>query len=79
MKYLLDTQVVIWYYETSSKLPKKIEDLIDDASINVYICSASLWEIAIKTNLGKLSLELPLDDFSHLARTKRCYNQMKDL
>ena len=63
MKYLLDTQVVIWYYETSSKLPKKIEDLIDDASINVYICSASLWEIAIKTNLGKLSLKLPLGDF----------------
>ena len=62
MKYLLDTQAVIWYYEESPKLPKNMEALIDDVSNNVYICSASLWEIAIKTSLGKLSLKLQLDD-----------------
>ena len=70
MKYLLDTQAVIWYYEISPKLPKSIEDLIDDASIDVYICSASLWEIAIKTNLGKLSLKLPLDDLLYSIRNR---------
>ena len=63
MKYLLDTHAVIWYYENSSELPEKIEELIDNPAISIYICSVSLWEIAIKINLRKLNLKLPLDEF----------------
>ena len=62
MRYLLDTHVIIWYYENSAELPVTIEDLIDNPAINIYICSISLWEIAIKLNLGKLSLKLSLDE-----------------
>ena len=60
MSYLLDTHAVIWYFENSLELPGKIEELIDDPTISIYICSISLWEIAIKINLGKLNLRLPL-------------------
>jgi len=62
MSYLLDTHAVIWYFENSLELPGKIEELIDDPTISIYICSISLWEIAIKINLGKLNLKLPLDE-----------------
>ena len=63
MKYLLDTHVIIWYAEDSSELPKKITDIIDSPENEIYISSISLWEIALKVSLGKLDLELPLDEF----------------
>ena len=62
MKYLLDTHAVIWYLEDSPELPKKITELIDDPEISIYICSVSLWEVAIKMNLSKLELNLPFDE-----------------
>ena len=65
MNYLLDTHAVIWYFEDSSELPKKITELIDNPEISIYICSVSLWEIAIKMNLGKLDINLPLDELLH--------------
>ena len=62
MKYLLDTHAIIWYFEDSPELPKKITELIDDPEITIYICSVSLWEIAIKMNLGKLDINLPFEE-----------------
>jgi len=62
MKYLIDTHVVIWYCEDSLDLPEKIYKIIDNCEDNIYISSASLWEIAIKMNIGKLSLKLSLGE-----------------
>ena len=61
MKYLLDTHVLIWYFEDSQRLPKEMAELIDNPINYVYISSASLWEIAIKMSLGKLNLSLSLN------------------
>jgi len=63
MRYLLDTHAVIWYAEDSSELPKKVIDIIDNPENEIYISAVSLWEIALKVSLGKLDLELPLDEF----------------
>jgi len=63
MRYLLDTRAIIWYAEDSLELPKKIKDIIDNTENEIYISSTSLWEIALKVSLGKLDLELPLDEF----------------
>jgi PIN domain nuclease of toxin-antitoxin system len=60
MKYLLDTHAIIWYFEASPELPKKIRDIIHNDETGIYISSVSLWEIAIKINLGKLNLKLQL-------------------
>ena len=62
MKYLLDTHVLLWYYENSSQLHGKIQALIDDRESEIYISIASLWEISIKLGLGKLSLKISFDD-----------------
>jgi PIN domain nuclease of toxin-antitoxin system len=62
MKYLLDTHVVIWYLEDSSNLSGKVKEIIDDPENDIFIYSVSLWEIAIKMNLGKLRLDLTLDE-----------------
>jgi PIN domain nuclease of toxin-antitoxin system len=52
---LLDTHAFIWYSEDDSKLPESIKTEIETAD-RVYSSIASLWEIAIKLSIGKLSL-----------------------
>ena len=52
---LLDTHAFIWYSEDDPKLPESIKTDIETAD-RVYISIASLWEIAIKLSIGKLSL-----------------------
>jgi PIN domain nuclease of toxin-antitoxin system len=52
MKYLLDTHVVIWYYENSTEISRTAEKLIDNDANIKYIHSISLCEIAIKINLA---------------------------
>ena len=61
MKYLIDTHVIIWLAKNSHEVPRRIKELIEQPENEIYICSVSLWEIAIKVSLGKLDLELPLD------------------
>ena len=62
MKCLLDTHALIWYFEDSPHLPEEAKKIIDDAENSIYICSASLWEIAIKVGLDKLKINLNLDE-----------------
>lgn len=54
--FLLDTHTFIWLSENDTNLPNNLRDMIDIAD-RVYLSIASLWEIAIKLNLGKLSLQ----------------------
>jgi PIN domain nuclease of toxin-antitoxin system len=37
--------------------------MVDDAENTVHICTISLWEIAIKVNLGKLKLNWTFNEF----------------
>jgi len=60
MRYLIDTHVIIWLAKNSHEVPKRIKELIEQPENDIYICSVSLWEIAIKMSLGKLELGLPL-------------------
>ena len=62
MRYLLDTQVIIWLAENSYKLPLRIKEIVRRSENEIYISSVSLWEIAIKMNLGKLDIDFTLDE-----------------
>jgi hypothetical protein len=57
---LLDTHTFIWLSENHSSLPAPLKDQIDTAD-TVYLSIASLWEIAIKVQLGKLALNQPYE------------------
>ncbi|GCA91633.1 type II toxin-antitoxin system VapC family toxin [Microcystis aeruginosa] len=54
--FLLDTHTFIWLTENDSNLPDNLREEIDFAP-EVYVSIVSLWEIAIKLNLGKLALQ----------------------
>lgn len=53
MKYLLDTQLLLWAAQGSSRLSSKARKLIEDDDNTLVFSAASLWEIAIKAGLGR--------------------------
>ena len=61
MKYLLDTHTLLWFLADDKKLSRSARLLIENASHESVVSVASLWEIAVKTGLGKLHLERPFD------------------
>lgn len=62
MEYLLDTHAFLWFINGDSQLSEKAKNVIMDPETEKYISIASLWEIAIKVNLGKLSLDISYTD-----------------
>ncbi|MCL1882528.1 MAG: type II toxin-antitoxin system VapC family toxin [Defluviitaleaceae bacterium] len=54
MKYLLDTHAAKWALDDATKFSLTTGALIEDSSSPLYISIASVWEVAIKTSIGKL-------------------------
>jgi PIN domain nuclease of toxin-antitoxin system len=61
MKLLLDTQSFLWFISGDPKLSKTARQLIETVDNQSYISMASLWEMAIKISLGKLTLDKPFE------------------
>ena len=53
MSFLLDTQVLLWVAGAPTKLSREARDLIEDSASAVCFSAASLWEVAIKSGLGR--------------------------
>jgi PIN domain nuclease of toxin-antitoxin system len=60
MTHLLDTHTLIWFLENDPQLPTVTRIQIQTAP-TLFISIASLWEIAIKANIGKLNLSFPFN------------------
>ena len=58
MTYLLDTHTLIWFLENDPRLPAVTRTQIETTP-TIFISIVSLWEIAIKANIGKLDLSFP--------------------
>jgi PIN domain nuclease of toxin-antitoxin system len=55
VRVLLDTQLLLWSLADAKRLPARARQMIEEAE--VYVSAASIWEIAIKVSLGKLSAD----------------------
>jgi PIN domain nuclease of toxin-antitoxin system len=62
MRLLLDTHAFIWLDIARNRLSATAQQAIQDPQNEVYLSLASVWEIQIKTQLGKMSLNLSLPD-----------------
>lgn len=60
---LLDTHAFIWFISGDQRLSPAARKLLDDRENEILISVASLWEIAIKHSLGKLTLERRFAEF----------------
>lgn len=59
MRLLLDTHVLIWLLEDPGKVAEPIRRAVRDDANEKLVSAASIWEAAIKSNLGRL--ETPED------------------
>ncbi len=61
-KLLLDTHTFIWWASDPNKLSKKSLALCEDRKNILFLSVASVWELQIKIQLGKIKLDVPLRD-----------------
>jgi PIN domain nuclease of toxin-antitoxin system len=54
---LLDTHLVLWAMQDSPRLSASARRFLREADA-VHVSAASIWEIAIKAGLGKLSIDV---------------------
>ncbi len=63
MKYVLDTQALLWFVNGDSSLPKKMSEQFITNENQIFISYVSIWEIGIKNAIGKLHLSKNLQYF----------------
>lgn len=56
MKILLDTHYLLWSFIDTSKISRSVYNKLLADENEIFYSQASLWEISIKFNIGKLSL-----------------------
>ena len=59
MNILPDTHAFMWFVNGDPMLGKAAKDAIENLENKALMSVASLWEIAVKVNIGKLSLSRP--------------------
>lgn len=60
MKVLLDTHTFIWWDADPARLSSRASTVLRDPASTVLLSVVSIWEILIKSQLGKMSPRLPL-------------------
>ena len=59
MNLLLDTHTLLWHADGSPQMSVTATALLNDPSNDLFLSMASVWEIAIKVGIKKLSLSAP--------------------
>lgn len=75
MKILLDTHTFLWFINDSSELSNAAADLLE-SDVDLLLSMASLWEIAIKVSLNKLTLP---DDYERFIPQQITLNNIEIL
>ena len=59
MKLLLDTSAFLWFVSDTDRLPARTRAVLRDAEVSVSLSVVSLWEIAVKQQVVRLTLPGP--------------------
>jgi PIN domain nuclease of toxin-antitoxin system len=63
VNYLLDTHTFMWWDSNASSLSPMVFNTISDEKNQIFVSLVSIWEITIKSQIGKLNLR---DDVSNI-------------
>ncbi len=63
---LLDTHIFLWLIQGDSQLSQRVRSIISDDASQLNLSVVSIWEIAIKLNIGKLKIEHSIEDIYQL-------------
>jgi PIN domain nuclease of toxin-antitoxin system len=62
-EHSLGTHAFLWFVDDHPRLSQPARVLIETEDSQPFLSAASLWEIAIKISLGKLTLKQPYETF----------------
>ena len=60
MRFLVDTHLLLWSVAASRKVPQVVREHLVDPRNTVLYSAASMWEIAIKSTLGREDFRVDL-------------------
>ncbi len=60
MQLLIDTHILIWFLEGNNLLSTQRQKLLSNSQNEVFVSISSLWELAIKISIGKITLSKSL-------------------
>lgn len=58
MRILLDTHALLWWLNDDMRLGRRARDAVADPDSDVLVSMVSLWEIVVKTRIGKPRADL---------------------
>lgn len=56
MRVLLDTHTFLWWIIDDTHMSSRVRDIMSNSSNELFFSAASCWEIAIKANIGRITL-----------------------
>ncbi|SCY42237.1 PIN domain nuclease, a component of toxin-antitoxin system (PIN domain) [Nitrosospira sp. Nl5] len=68
MVLLLDTHVLLWALDKPDRLPEEVRRNIETPDNEVYFSAVSIWEIAIKTSLGRANFPYSPEQIAQAAQ-----------
>jgi len=63
LRALLDTHAFLWWIADDSRLSDGAREIIAEGSNEIFFSSASAWELAIKSRLGRLRMPADFQRF----------------
>jgi|LakMenEpi03Aug12_release.lakeMendotaPanAssembly.Ray.scaffolds.fasta_scaffold526358_2 PIN domain nuclease of toxin-antitoxin system len=54
MNYLIDTQILIWFQLNDGSMKPNILNILNNIENNIFVSDISLFEVSIKSKIGKL-------------------------
>lgn len=64
MGYILDTNALIFYLYNPERLSMAVADIVRNENNQIYVSIVSLWEIAIKSSIGKLEIKNSMEEIA---------------
>jgi PIN domain nuclease of toxin-antitoxin system len=62
VRILVDTHIFLWWDRQLRRVPGPLRAAIEDGTNDIYLSAASVWEIAVKRAIGKLTFAQPIVD-----------------
>jgi PIN domain nuclease of toxin-antitoxin system len=53
VSFLVDTHILLWAAYRPQRLSRSAQNILDDPGVDVWFSVVNLWEVAIKSNLGR--------------------------
>ena len=63
MKLLLDTHAFLWFVTGDRRLSRRARRAVEAGDAELLVSTASVWEVAIKASLGRLTLPKSVHDY----------------